>query len=77
MLMAQRTTEIISILEDALLTKRPVQIHTIDKRKLHGVIDAITPGQVKPYANRSTVTITTAKGETRVQEYAIAKIAWA
>lgn len=77
MFMAQRTTEIITILEDALLTKRPVKIHTIDKRLLHGVIDAITPGQVKPYADRSTVTVTTKKGEQRIQEYAIAKIGWA
>lgn len=75
--MAQRTTEIISLLEDALLTKRPVKIHTIDKKTLHGVIDEIAPGTVKPYQERSTVTITTAKGAKRVQEYAIAQIGWA
>ncbi|WP_225047212.1 hypothetical protein [Lacticaseibacillus kribbianus] len=75
--MAQHTTEIFGLLEDALLTKRPVKIHTMDKRMLHGVIQAITPGTVKPYAERSTVLIDTAKGAKRVQEYAITKIAWA
>ncbi|WP_179395430.1 hypothetical protein [Lacticaseibacillus absianus] len=75
--MAQRTTEIIGLLEDALLTHRPVKIHTIDKQQLRGVVDSIIPGTVKPYQERSTVTITTAKGAKRLQEYAIAKIAWA
>ncbi|WP_461214780.1 hypothetical protein [Lacticaseibacillus sp. GG6-2] len=75
--MSQRTTEIISLLEDALLTKRPVKVKTFDHQRLHGVIDAITPGQVKPYQERSTVTITTTKGAKRVPEYAIVQIAWA
>ncbi|MFD1428735.1 MULTISPECIES: hypothetical protein [Lacticaseibacillus] len=75
--MAQRTTEIISLLEDALLTKRPVKIHTIDRKQLHGIISGITPGLVKPYQERSTVTVATDKGDKRVQEYAITKIAWA
>ncbi|MCI1987312.1 MAG: hypothetical protein LKJ69_06865 [Lactobacillus sp.] len=75
--MSQRTTEIISLLEDALLTKRPVKVKTIDKQQLHGVIDAIVPGTVKPYQERSTVTITTKKGPKHIQEYAIAHIMWA
>lgn len=75
--MSQRTTEVISMLEDALLTKRPVKVQTMDKMTLHGVIDAITPGAVKPYAERSTVTITTKKGPKRVAEYAIVRIKWA
>lgn len=75
--MAQRITEIISLLEDALRTRRPVKLHTIDKKTLHGVIDSITPGTVKPYQERSTVIITTTNGAKRVQEYAIAQIAWA
>ncbi|WP_125703394.1 hypothetical protein [Lacticaseibacillus daqingensis] len=75
--MAQRTTEIIGLLEDALLTKREVLIHTIDRKRLHGTVDAIVPGTVKPYQERSTVMINTKKGPKRIQEYAIAKIAWA
>lgn len=75
--MSQRTTEIISLLEDALLTKRPVIVKTMDKTTLLGVIDAITPGQVKPYADRSVVTVTTKKGPKHVAEYAIVRIKWA
>lgn len=75
--MAQRTSEICGLLEDALLTKRPVKIHTMDKRMLHGVVQEIQPGTVKPYQERSTVTIDTQKGAKRVQEYAITQIAWA
>ncbi|WP_203623308.1 MULTISPECIES: hypothetical protein [unclassified Lacticaseibacillus] len=75
--MAQRTTEIIGLLEDALLTKRKVSIHTIDKKILKGIIAEIHPATVKPYQERSTVIIETPKGAKRVQEYAITKIAWA
>lgn len=75
--MAQRTTEIIGLLEDALLTKRPVKIHTMDKRTLKGTVSAIQPGTVKPYQERSTVIVETPKEAKRLQEYAIAKIAWA
>lgn len=75
--MGQRMTEIITLLEDALLTKRPVRIHTMDKRQLKGVVETIEPGQVKPYEERSTVTISTDKGPKRVQEYAITQIRWA
>jgi len=75
--MTQKLPEILTILETALRNQKPVTVHTMEKRKLHGTVAEIEPATVKPYEERAMINLETDSGRKRLAAYTIGQIDWA
>ncbi len=73
--MSETLTQILKQLGDARASGIQVTVATMDKRRCHGIVKDIIPGQVKPFADRSVVVVQTKSGIKRIPGYAITRIA--